>query len=149
MCVKSRYTYESNFNVNIDTNNVDVDKANAGPVADDMASSGFVEGVAMAEKEFRKRLGENQVVEIEPKKGDWPDTNLHQVVQMTPAEGGGVAPGTIAEILQTGWKLEERILRPASVVVAQQEVRKTEVEADTQGTGDKKEDLGAKVSATE
>ena len=80
----------------------------------------FNEGVKIAEDEFRKHLERNNVVNIVPEVNQEVDPNVHQVVAMTPVEEckGGVDPGNIAELVQSGWKLEERILRPATVVVA-------------------------------
>jgi molecular chaperone GrpE len=46
------------------------------------------------------------------------DPNLHEAVQQRPR--ADVAPGTVVEVLEPGYRLYERVLRPARVVVAGQ-----------------------------
>ena len=43
------------------------------------------------------------------------DPNLHQAVQMVPS--ADAAPNTVVQILQQGYTIHDRILRPASVVI--------------------------------
>ena len=45
------------------------------------------------------------------------DPNLHQAIAEVP--GGGKAPGTIVDVMQTGFMIGDRLLRPAMVTVAQ------------------------------
>jgi molecular chaperone GrpE len=44
------------------------------------------------------------------------DANLHQAVMQQPAEG--IEPGAIVQLLQQGFTIHDRVLRPASVIVA-------------------------------
>jgi molecular chaperone GrpE len=44
------------------------------------------------------------------------DANLHQA--MAEVENAEVAPGTILQVYQTGYRIKDRLLRPAMVVVA-------------------------------
>ena len=50
--------------------------------------------------------------------GETFDPNLHQAVQTVPAEDD-VKPDTIVNVLQKGYQLHDRVLRPAMVIVAQ------------------------------
>lgn len=51
-------------------------------------------------------------------KGQKFDPNFHQAVSMVPASESA-APGTVAVVFQKGWMIQERVLRPAMVAVAQ------------------------------
>ena len=44
------------------------------------------------------------------------DPNLHQAVSQMPSED--VKPGAIVQVLQSGFTIHDRVLRPASVIVA-------------------------------
>ncbi len=46
------------------------------------------------------------------------DPAFHQAIVMVPAAEGQL-PGTVAAVFQTGWKIHERVLRPAMVSVVQ------------------------------
>jgi molecular chaperone GrpE len=47
------------------------------------------------------------------------DPNLHQAIAEVPGEGK--SPGTIVNVVQTGYMIGERLLRPAMVTVARKE----------------------------
>jgi molecular chaperone GrpE len=53
---------------------------------------------------------------VNPQPGDAFDPNFHQAVMEQPSDD--VAPGTISQVLQTGYSLSGRVLRAAMVVVA-------------------------------
>ena len=46
------------------------------------------------------------------------DPNKHQAIQTQPA-GPGQAPNTVAQVVQHGFMIHDRVLRPAAVIVAQ------------------------------
>ena len=46
------------------------------------------------------------------------DPTLHQAVQTVPVQDGQ-KPDTVVQVLQAGYQLKDRVLRPAMVVVAQ------------------------------
>ena len=48
------------------------------------------------------------------------DPNLHQAIAEVP--GGGRAPGSIVDVVQSGFMIGDRLLRPAMVTVAKNEV---------------------------
>ena len=62
-------------------------------------------------------LKRNHVTEIAAL-GQTFDPTLHQAVQSVPAEDGQTAE-TVVNVLQKGYQLKDRVLRPAMVVVAQ------------------------------
>ena len=64
-----------------------------------------------------KALKDNNVTEIEAE-GQSFDPQIHQAVQTVPVEDGKEAD-QIVSVLQKGYMLKDRVLRPAMVVVAQ------------------------------
>ena len=56
------------------------------------------------------------VKEITPEAGDKLDPNLHQAMSMVESED--VESGHIITVIQSGFELHDRLLRPAMVVVA-------------------------------
>lgn len=60
-------------------------------------------------------LKRHGVTRIEVGPGSAFDPNLHQAVSQQPADG--VPPGGVVTVLQHGFLLHDRVLRPASVVV--------------------------------
>jgi molecular chaperone GrpE len=85
-------------------------------VTDDQSAS-LKKGVEMVLESLTVALKEEGITEIKAE-GETFDPNLHQAVQTVPAEDD-VAPETIVNVLQKGYQLHDRVLRPAMVVVAQ------------------------------
>lgn len=79
------------------------------------AVKGFIEGVDMIAKEFANAF-EKQGIHKIPSLGHMFDPNYHQA--MFEVEKTDVAPGTIVDVLQEGYTLHERLIRPALVGVA-------------------------------
>jgi molecular chaperone GrpE len=74
----------------------------------------LVEGVEMTERALIDTLSRNNVRRIGTK-GEPFDPNLHQAVAQAPAD---TPANTIAEVMQPGFVLGDRTLRPAMVVVS-------------------------------
>jgi molecular chaperone GrpE len=87
----------------------------AGAAEQDVALKSLVDGVSMTEREFINVLDRNGVRRINPK-GEM--FNPHQHQAMMEMHNADVAPGTILEVFQSGYVIEDRVLRPAMVVVA-------------------------------
>lgn len=81
----------------------------------DPALKALMDGVAMTEREFLNVLERNGVKRIDPKGETF---NPHQHQAMVEIENPQVAPGTVIEVYQPGYVIEDRVLRPAMVVVA-------------------------------
>jgi len=75
----------------------------------------FAEGVELTEREFMAILERNGIKRVAPNGLPF-DHNLHQAIAQ--AESREVAPGTVMQVVQAGYTLQGRILRPALVVVA-------------------------------
>ena len=81
----------------------------------DPALKALVEGVAMTEREFVNVLERNGVKRLDPEGQPF---NPHQHQAMIEIDQADVAPGTIVQVYAPGYVLEDRVLRPAMVVVA-------------------------------
>ena len=79
------------------------------------AVASLATGVEMTGKEFLSALERHGVQKVEPL-GERFDHNLHQA--MFALEGTGQPAGTIVELMQPGYMLHDRLLRPAMVGVA-------------------------------
>lgn len=76
----------------------------------------FVQGVELTEKALQTAFERNGLKMVNPARGEKFDPHLHQAVMEQPAEG--VPPGSVSQVMQTGYALFGRIVRPAMVVVA-------------------------------
>ena len=72
-------------------------------------------GVTMIHGQFRNLLGEVGVTSIDAT-GQPFDPSLHEAVSTCP--GGDVPEGHVAQQVRRGYRLGDRLLRPASVIVA-------------------------------
>src|SRR3954469_15146144 len=75
----------------------------------------LIEGVELTERELLKSLEKNGVRKFSPQ-GEKFDPNLHQAMYEVP--NSDVPPGHIAQVMQAGYMIGERVLRPALVGVA-------------------------------
>jgi len=76
----------------------------------------MVEGVAATERALLAAFERNGIRRIAPALGDRFDVNLHQAMFEVP--NTGKPAGTIMQVLQTGYQMHDRLLRPALVGVA-------------------------------
>jgi molecular chaperone GrpE len=81
----------------------------------DPALRALIDGVSMTDREFLNILERNGVKRLVPE-GQPFNPHLHQA--MTEIENRDVAPGTVVQVYQPGYVIEDRVLRPAMVVVA-------------------------------
>jgi len=75
------------------------------------------EGLELTLRQLHRIAAGNGLVEVAPAPGDGFDPERHQAMSMVAAEG--VPPGTVAQLFQKGYVLNDRLLRPALVVVSQ------------------------------
>jgi len=75
------------------------------------------EGVQITLKQLKSAFEKNRLAEINPV-GQKFDPHKHQAISMVPAPEG-VAPNHVVTVLQKGWMIADRVLRPALVTVAQ------------------------------
>ena len=77
--------------------------------------SGLVEGVAATERDLLAALARHKVTALAPM-GEKFDPNIHEA--MFEAPGTGQENGTIIDVVEAGYMMEERLLRPAKVGIA-------------------------------
>jgi molecular chaperone GrpE len=75
----------------------------------------LIDGVELTERELLKVMEKYGVKRLDPQ-GEKFDPNFHQAMFELPDPN--VAPGTVVQVLQAGYKIGERVLRPAMVGVA-------------------------------
>ncbi|MDI4584779.1 nucleotide exchange factor GrpE [Oenococcus sp. UCMA 14587] len=84
---------------------------------DDPASKKIQDGIELTYKSLSNALTDNGIVEI-GKAGDQFDPNLHNAIQKTPIDDPKKQKeDTVAIVLQKGYQLHDRVLRPAMVSV--------------------------------
>jgi molecular chaperone GrpE len=74
------------------------------------------EGVEMTLKQLASAFEKNRLLEINPAQGEKLDPMKHQAISMVPADQ---EPNTIVSVLQKGYTIADRLLRPALVTVSQ------------------------------
>jgi molecular chaperone GrpE len=72
------------------------------------------EGVELTQRQLISALEKGRVVELNPV-GEKFDPHLHQAISMVPSEQ---EPNTVVAVLQRGYTIADRVLRPALVTVA-------------------------------
>jgi molecular chaperone GrpE len=75
----------------------------------------MIEGVELTARDLEAVLGRHGVKRLDPK-GQKFDPNLHQEIFEAPDET--VPAGTVSQVVQTGWTIGDRVLRPAMVGVS-------------------------------
>ncbi len=77
----------------------------------------FAIGIEMTEKEMLKVFERFQIKEIETKDLTF-DPNLHEVLFEVP--NADVQSGTILDVIESGWTVADKLIRPAKVGVAKE-----------------------------
>jgi len=88
------------------------------PVMDSLEAaqkSGDLSGVELTLKQLRGALEKSNIRSIDPKPGERFDPHRHQAMAAVEADA---EPNTIVSVMQKGYRLHDRVLRPALVSVA-------------------------------
>jgi molecular chaperone GrpE len=75
----------------------------------------LIEGVELTERELLKTLEKNGVKKFSPQ-GEKFDPNVHQAMYEIPTSDQ--PPGQVAQVIQAGYMIGDRVLRPAMVAVS-------------------------------
>jgi molecular chaperone GrpE len=86
--------------------------------AADAQVKAVIEGVEATERQLLASLENYGIKQIDTSDGKF-DPNLHQAIAEVPGEGK--PGGSIVNVVQTGYTIGERLLRPAMVTVARKE----------------------------
>lgn len=74
------------------------------------------QGIEMIRFEMLRVLGMRGFGVIEPARGDAFDPNVHEALQQIASDD--VEPGCVVELARPGYRMNERVIRPAQVIVA-------------------------------
>jgi len=92
------------------------------PVMDSLLAalqSKDVSGVELTLRQLKAALEKASIREIDPKPGERFDPHRHQAMAAVEAPSGEIRePNTVVAVMQKGYLLHERVLRPALVTVA-------------------------------
>lgn len=99
---------------------------------DNKAVSAFIEGVEVTERGLEQTLTKFGVRTIDAK-GEKFNPEFHQA--MYEVESADVPPGAVAEVVQTGYVIGDRVLRPAMVAVAKAPARPAAENIEAMETG--------------
>ena len=83
--------------------------------ADQRGGNAIYEGVAATERELMRILEKNGIKKIEPLNQKF-DPNVHEVIFEIPS--ADKPAGTVLQVVETGYMIHERLLRPARVGVS-------------------------------
>ena len=92
-----------------------VDSLEAGLAIQEATAQQLREGSEATLKQLTAALERNKVLQIAPPAGTKFDPHQHQAISMVPADQ---EPNTVVGVLQKGYLIAERVLRPALVTVA-------------------------------
>jgi len=87
-----------------------------------------LDGVEATDRQLIQTLERYGVKQVDTSDGKF-DPNLHQAIAEVPA--AGKPAGTIVDVMQTGFMIGERLLRPAMVTVAKKDVPASPANVDT------------------
>lgn len=79
-------------------------------------ASAVFEGVELTRRELLNAFAKHRIEKVTPQKGDAFDPNFHQAMFEVPVPGA--VPNTVVEVMQAGFTIAGRLLRPALVGVA-------------------------------
>jgi len=91
------------------------DSLEAGLAIKDATPEQIREGANATLNQLKSALQRNKVIEINPSAGTRFDPHQHQAISMVPSEQDA---NTVVSVLQKGYLIAERVLRPALVTVA-------------------------------
>jgi molecular chaperone GrpE len=92
-----------------------VDSLEAGLAVQEATIQQIREGAEATLKQLHSALARNKVTPIDPAAGTKFDPHFHQAISVVPADQD---PNTVVMVLQKGYQMAERVLRPALVTVA-------------------------------
>jgi len=91
------------------------DSLEAGLAVQEASAQQIREGAEATLKQLQAALARNKVLPIAPEAGQKFDPHQHQAISMVPADQEA---NTVVTVLQRGYQIAERVLRPALVTVA-------------------------------
>jgi molecular chaperone GrpE len=93
-----------------------LDSLEAGLAHKDATPEQIREGAEATLRQLKSALERNKVIEVAPAPGTKFDPHQHQAISVVPAPEQ--EPNTVVSVLQKGYTINERVLRPALVTVS-------------------------------
>jgi len=93
-----------------------VDSLEAALGVDNATVDALKSGAQLTLKQLHAALGKESIAQIAPATGDRFDPHWHQA--MAAVEVADAEPNSVVAVMQKGWRLHDRVLRPALVTVA-------------------------------
>ena len=90
------------------------DSLEAGLAHQDLSAEQIRQGAEATLRQLKAALERNKVIEINPAPGTKFDPHQHQAISVVPADQ---EPNTVVGVLQKGYVIADRVLRPALVTV--------------------------------
>ena len=124
-------------------------------VTDEMRQEGgavvgnLIAGIEMTNHELHSAFEKNGVLRLDPKPGEKFDPNYHQAVAEVPSPGQ--PNGTVVQVTQMGYLIDDRLLRPAMVFVARNAVDAASPAPEEPAEGEEpanSTDPGSKINTT-
>lgn len=81
----------------------------------EQSADAWKEGVEATLRQLNTAFERNVLKDVAPAAGDKFDPHLHQAISAVPSD---LPEGTVAQLLQKGYTISERVLRPALVMVS-------------------------------
>lgn len=95
------------------------DSLEAAVAMPDAATDKVLEGVHATLRQLASALERNKVIEINPAMASRFDPHQHQAISVVPLPAGATQePNTVVAVLQKGYLIADRVLRPALVTVS-------------------------------
>ena len=91
------------------------DSLEAGLIIKDATVEQIREGAQATLRQLLSALERNKVIAINPAAGAKFDPNIHQAISVVPSE---LEANTVVTVLQKGYSIADRVLRPALITVA-------------------------------
>jgi molecular chaperone GrpE len=80
------------------------------------AAPGLIEGIELTQRDLLNAFERHKILKVEPKPGDRFDPKLHQAMFEAPIPG--TKAGDIIQVMNVGFTIGDRLLRPAQVGVS-------------------------------
>ena len=95
------------------------DSLEAGLLLKDASAQQIREGTEATLQQLKSALERNRVMAIDPAAGTKFDPHQHQAISMVPLPAGSAQEAnTVVSVLQKGYQIADRVIRPALVTVA-------------------------------
>ncbi|MBS0317325.1 MAG: nucleotide exchange factor GrpE [Proteobacteria bacterium] len=92
-----------------------LDSLEAGLSVQDATLEQIREGTEATLRQLKAALARNQVLEVNPARGERFDPHRHQAISVVPADQEA---NTVVSLMQKGYTIADRVIRPALVTVA-------------------------------